>query len=85
MVLKNPSVVDANGILSKNPFIDFNPSNPNHYPQGAGVYISGIRVVIDGEINFVPICVGETKDLKKRLFEDHFVGKFLKNLENLNS
>ena len=85
MILKQPPVFDSTGKLSQNPFVDFDPKNPNHYPKGAGVYIYGIRVVIEGEMKFVPICVGETVNLRIRLFEDHFVGKYLKNLENLTA
>jgi hypothetical protein len=85
MILKHPPVLDSTGNLSQNPFVDFDPKNLNHYPKGAGVYIYGIRVVIEGEMKFVPICVGETINLRNRLFKDHFVRKYLKNLENLTA
>lgn len=85
MKLKHPPVINSNGILSKKPFNDFDPSNPAHYPQGAGVYIYGIKVEIDGEIKFVPLCVGESSNLRKRIYNDHFVGKFLTNHQNLTT
>jgi len=85
MILKHPPVLDSKGSLSQNPFVDFDPKNLNHYPKGPGVYIYGIRVVIEGEMKFVPICIGETLNLRNRLFKDHFVGKYLKNLENLTA
>ncbi len=35
---------------STNPFVDFNPTNPAHYPDGNGVYIYGLRLNIkEGE------------------------------------
>ncbi len=85
MILKHPPVIDSNGILSKNPFNDFDPSNPAHYPQGAGVYIYGIKVEIDRETKFVPLCVGESRDFSKRLYRDHFIGKFANNFHNLSA
>lgn len=85
MILKHPPAQDSNGILLKNPFNDFDPSNSGHYPKGAGVYIYGIKVNIDGEIKFIPLCVGESKDLWSRLYTDHFMGKFVKNFHNLSA
>jgi hypothetical protein len=83
--LQHPPVINSSGIVSKNPFNEFDPNNSMHYPIGSGVYIYGIKVEIDGEIKFVPICVGESENLKDRLRIDHFIGKFQKNYSNLFS
>lgn len=85
LILQHPPVVNSNGIISENPFNDFDPYNPMHYPIGSGVYIYGIKVEIDGVLRFVPICVGESENLKERLQKDHFIGKFQKNYANLFS
>ena len=61
---------------STNPFNNFDPSNPKHYPTGPGIYIYGLRLEI--EINgktkkkFVPIYVGETDNLERRLSNEHY-------------
>lgn len=57
-----------------NPFINFDPSNDDHYPEGAGVYIYGLRLNVDDddEKKFVPLCVGESSNLNIRLFNDHY-------------
>jgi len=83
--LKHPPLIDSNGVLSKNPFFDFDPQNSLHYPKGSGIYIYGIKVEVDGEMKFVPICVGESKDLKKRLYNDHYIGKFKNPSDILNN
>jgi hypothetical protein len=58
---------------STKPFEEFDPSNPDHYPDGVGVYIYGLRLDIEGlGKKFVPLCVGETSTLKKRLFNEHY-------------
>lgn len=52
-----------------NPFIDFQPGNRHHYPNGvSGVYIWGLKIPIDGDIKFVPIYVGIAEDLGARLW-----------------
>lgn len=68
-----------------NPLTDFEPWNPCHYPVNneAGLYIYGIRAKVDGKLKFIPLVVGESKDLRKRLFEDHYNGKYVKAFENL--
>jgi hypothetical protein len=83
MKLKHPPVIDSNGNISTNPFIDFDPNNPNHYPEGAGVYIYGVKVEVDNQLKFVPVCVGESLNLRKRLLNDHYHGKFVKNHQNI--
>jgi len=83
--LQHPPVVDSFGKFSNDPFNDFDPNNRMHYPNGSGVYIYGIKVEIDGICKFVPLCVGESLDLKKRIFNDHYKGKFFKNYLNLFS
>ncbi len=83
MQLKHPTVIFPNGNVSNNPFLDFDPNNPNHYPKVAGVYIYGIKIKVDNELKFVPICVGESLNLRKRLFNDHYQEKFVKNYQNI--
>ena len=83
MQLKHPTVILPNGNVSNNPFIDFDPNNPDHYPQGAVVYIYGIKVKVDNNLKFVPVCVGESLNLRKRLLNDHYQGKFVKNFQNI--
>jgi hypothetical protein len=70
---------------TNNQLIDFDPSNPRHYPPVGeeGVYIYGIRAKVNGKLKFIPIVVGESKDLRNRLLEDHYKGKFVKAFENL--
>jgi|688.fasta_scaffold367516_2 hypothetical protein len=67
-----------------NPLVDFEPWNGEHYPteKETGVYIYGIRVKIDGHLKFVPIVVGEGV-LFKRLYKDHYLGKFSNPLATL--
>jgi hypothetical protein len=43
-------------------------------PDKPGVYIWGYLIEIDGKLRFCPINVGETNDLRKRLFSDHYLG-----------
>lgn len=50
-----------------NPLVNFNPTNKHHYPVGAGVYVYGLRLIVDGKLQFVPLYVGIAKDLKKRI------------------
>jgi hypothetical protein len=68
-----------------NPLTDFEPWNPLHYPGNieAGLYIYGIRAKVHGKLKFIPLVVGESMDLRKRLFEDHYNGKYVKAFENL--
>lgn len=63
---------------TKNPLVDFDPSNPKHYPgeKEEGVYIYGIRARVAGTLKFIPLVVGEGGDLFKRLYKDHYLGKF---------
>jgi hypothetical protein len=70
-------------VIGGNPFQNFNPNNRLHYPNGPGVYIYGLKINIGGVLKFVPVCVGETKDLRKRLYNDHYNGKFVKNHQNI--
>jgi hypothetical protein len=60
-----------------NPLIDFDPTNEKHYPtkNESGVYIYGIRAKVDSRLKFIPIVVGEG-NLFKRLYNDHYLGKF---------
>lgn len=61
-----------------NGFTNFNPSDVNHYSNLnlPGIYIYGLRLelIINGktEIKFVPMAVGETDNLKRRLFSEHY-------------
>lgn len=61
-----------------NGFKTFDPSNDAHYANlnASGVYIYGIRIEFkfNNTLNrkFLPLCVGETSNLKKRLFNDHY-------------
>lgn len=61
-----------------NGFINFNPSDVNHYSNLnlPGVYIYGLRLefIINGKLKrkFVPMAVGETDNLKRRLFSEHY-------------
>ena len=62
---------------TNNPLRDFQPNNQNHYPGNVpGIYIYGIRTKVEGDLKFVPLVVGETKNLRNRLFNDHYCGKF---------
>jgi hypothetical protein len=69
---------------SSNPLKDFEPRDQTQYPDKGveGVYIYGIRAKIDGDLKFVPLVVGEG-NLRKRLFNHHYHGKFSKPLSNL--
>lgn len=64
-------------LKTANSLIEFDPSSPSHYPPVGeeGVYIYGIRVKVDGVLMFIPIVVGEG-NLRKRLYNDHYIGKF---------
>lgn len=61
-----------------NGFTNFNPSDVNHYSNVnlPGIYIYGLRLefIINGEmeLKFVPMAVGETDNLKRRLFSEHY-------------
>lgn len=83
MKLKHPTVILPNGNVSNNPFIDFDPNNSEHYPKVPLVYIYGIKVEVDNQIKFLPVCVGESDNLPNRLFKDHYHGKFVKNFQNI--
>lgn len=67
-----------------NPLKDFEPWNHTHYPdpKALGLYIYGIRLRVDGVLKFVPLVVGEGQ-LRKRLYVDHFAGKFANPLQIL--
>jgi hypothetical protein len=80
----HPPALDAAGNLSKNPFIDFDPQNEKHYPtkDKEGVYILGLKAKVDGELKFIPLVVGEGQ-LRKRLYTDHYKGKYVTPLNNL--
>jgi len=70
---------------STNPLVDFQPWNEHHYPpkDEQGMYIYGIRAQVDGILKFIPIVVGEGGDLRKRLYNDHYLGKFATPLARL--
>ena len=52
-----------------NPFVNFDPTNPLHYPpSNRGVYIIGIKK----DNKFCPLYVGETENLFHRLFCEHW-------------
>jgi hypothetical protein len=79
-----------------NPLIDFEPWNPVHYPETKGIYINGLRLLINGTLKFVPIYVGIAfKDsLRSRLYNYHYkkyktcgkgVGKGNKDIWDFNS
>jgi hypothetical protein len=57
-----------------NPFKDFDPCNPSHYPDTKGIYINGLRLTMDGAKRFVPLYVGiaHKDSLKNRLFNHHY-------------
>lgn len=61
-----------------NGFRGFNPSDVKHYSNLnlPGIYIYGLRLelTINGKLEkkFVPIAVGETNNLKRRLFDEHY-------------
>jgi hypothetical protein len=61
---------------TKDPFKDFEPWNPRHYPEGGGVYIYGLRTIVNGVLKFIPLVVGQSDDLQNRLHKDHYMGKF---------
>jgi len=69
-----------------NPLIDFDPSDPGHYPSvgEVGVYIHGIRARVDGILKFIPIVVGEG-NLYDALYKRHYYGKYVKAFENLTN
>ncbi len=61
-----------------NGFTNFNPADVNHYSNLnlPGIYIYGLRleIIINGKMErkFVPMAVGETDNLKRRLFSEHY-------------
>jgi hypothetical protein len=69
---------------TKNPFLDFEPSNALHYPDkdSEGIYIYGLRKKVAGQFKFIPVVVGQGK-LHKRLFVDHYQGKFTRPLKSI--
>ncbi len=79
-------VIFHHPLKTNNPLIDFDPSNPDHYPSDGevGVYIHGIRAKVDGILKFIPIVVGEGK-LHNALYERHYIGKYLSAFENLTN
>jgi hypothetical protein len=60
-----------------NGFTNFNPSDVNNYSNLnlPGIYIYGLRQTIKGirGKTFIPLYVGITENLKKRLYNDHFL------------
>lgn len=60
-----------------NGFGGFNPSDVNHYSNLnlPGIYIYGLRLKIKGynDKTFVPFYVGIADNLKKRLYNDHYL------------
>ena len=56
---------------SQNPFNDFDPSNIDHYPNCSGIYIYGLKLVVDGVKKFVPMYVGISDNLQKRLCQHY--------------
>jgi hypothetical protein len=56
---------------TKDPFKDFEPWNPRHYPKGGGVYIYGLKLKIDNLLKFVPLYVGISENLDKRLWQHY--------------
>jgi hypothetical protein len=68
-----------------NPLEDLHPWNEVHYPpkDEQGIYIYGIRTQVDGIIKFVPIVVGESGNLRERLYNQHYLGKFATPLNRL--
>lgn len=60
---------------TNNPLMNFQPSNPDHYPKGSGVYIYGLRAMVNGVFKFIPLVVGQGQ-LHERLYVDHYKGKF---------
>jgi hypothetical protein len=71
-------------IGKNNPLWYFDPANAAHYPNPNtnGVYIYGLRLMVNGEYKFVPTVVGEG-NLLSRLYKDHYLGKFKNPLSNL--
>jgi len=84
IIFKHPPVRDAAGNLSLNPFKDFDPNNKKHYPDDneVGVYILGIKAKVDNEVKFIPLVVGEG-NLRNRLYQNHYLSKFVTPLINL--
>jgi hypothetical protein len=62
---------------TNNPLLDFQPSNPDHYrfENELGVYIYGLRAMVNGVFKFIPLVVGQGQ-LHERLYVDHYMGKF---------
>ena len=54
------------------PFKDFQPKNPAHYPHSSqnGIYIWGLKMKFGDVQKFVPIYVG-IGELYKRLYDTH--------------
>lgn len=84
IIFNHPPALDAERKHSKNPFVDFDPSNEDHYPleNEVGVYILGIKAKVDHELKFIPLVVGEGK-LRNRLYNDHYLSKYVTPLINL--
>ena len=59
----------------------FNPTNPldfNLIPNEPGVYIVGVKLLLNGIETFFPLYVGEASDLKVRL-NNHYTERSTKN------
>jgi hypothetical protein len=69
---------------TRDPLNDFDPTKQCHYPKTNGVYIYGIRLKINKELKFVPLVVGEG-NLYKRLYKDHYLGKFNSPFLSINN
>lgn len=67
----HPPAKDAAGRQSPNPFRDFNPNDPTHYPDGTGVYIYGLR------LNIVNTNIGIKLYEKNEVPIDHENWKFV--------
>ena len=58
---------------TNNPFKDFQPANPKHYPKGAGAYIYGVKLNIGGKEKFIALYVGKhNSNVGKRVFEHYY-------------
>ena len=68
-----------------NPLENFHPWLEEFYPpeNEQGIYIYGIRAKVGERIKFIPLVVGQSGDLLKRLYQDHYLGKFATPLDRL--
>jgi hypothetical protein len=75
VTFKHPPVKDAALNLSLDPFKDFDPSNKYHYPDELGIYIYGLKLLVNDEVKFIPLYVGitKTRNLIIRLYNEHYL------------